>query len=331
MLKFEWLPVLLALPLPILVRMFVPIRESKPPSLKVPFFGAISAAGFAANAPSKSVFAMAILIWLALVTAAARPVWIQERVQIPITGRDLLIALDISGSMQQRDFASGNESRFSAVQKIAGEFVNRRAGDRVGLILFGSQPYLYAPLTFDLDSVVDFLSHARVGFAGQQTAIGDTIGLAVKVLRKRSAENRLLILLTDGDNSAGSLDPLEGMQLAVEHGVRVFVIGIGIDHSNLSSSAASRRPVNVLPTIAESTGGVYFHASDAEALEAIYAAIDEFEPIETESQSHRLVTELYPWPLAVSIILATLLFLQNMLLAVVAMLSKSNRTNADAL
>ena len=308
MLKFEWLWVLLVLPLPIVVHKLLPKRESRPPSLKVPFFREVSDRRFTVTAPSSAILSLAAVIWVVLVCAAARPVWIEESVQIPTTGRDLLIALDISGSMQQQDFAAENYSRFDAVQAIAGEFVTRRTGDRVGLILFGSQPYLYAPLTFDLDTVRDFLDHARVGFAGQQTAIGDTIGLAVKVLRERSAENRILILLTDGDNSAGAIDPLEGMQLAVEHGVRIFVIGIGVNHS--SPEAANRRASYVLPQIANATGGIYFHAADAKTLEEIYHAIDQFEPIEAESRSRQLVTELYPWPLAVAMLLTIILFSQ---------------------
>lgn len=306
MLNFEWLWVLLVLPLPVVVRKFLPKRESKPPSLKIPFFREVSDQRFFVNAPSRAIISIAAIVWVALVCAAARPVWIEESVQIPTTGRDLLIALDISGSMKQQDFSGGHDSRFNVVQRIAGEFVSRRKGDRVGLILFGSQPYLYVPLTFDLDTVTEFLGHARVGFAGQQTAIGDTIGLAVKVLRERSAENRILILLTDGDNSAGAIDPLDGMQLAVENGVRIFVIGIGIDHS--SRQAANRRASYVLPQIAEATGGIYFHASDAKALEEIYHAIDQFEPIEAEARSQQLITELYPWPLAFAMLLTVLLF-----------------------
>ncbi len=328
MLKFEWLLVLVLLPLPLLVRRFLPRRESKPASLMVPFFREINAGGFTAIAPSRLNICLAVLAWLVLLCAAARPVWIDERIQVPMTGRDLLIALDISGSMQQQDFSRGSDSRFGVVQEIASEFVSRRTGDRVGLILFGSQPYLYTPLTFDLDSVVEFLGHARVGFAGQQTAIGDTIGLAVKVLRERSAENRILILLTDGDNSAGSIDPLEGMQLAVEHGVRIFIIGIGIDHS---TAASSRSPRNELPYIAQSTGGVYFHASDAEALEEIYAAIDAFEPIEAESRSHLLVTELYPWPLGLAMMLMIWVFLYHRISSLNPNLSATRQANADAI
>ncbi len=306
MFEFQWPLVFLALPLPYVIRRLVPKRESKPPSLKVPFFAAVSRAEMSIGIPPKTIMAVAALAWFALICAASRPVWIEERVQVPITGRDLLIALDISGSMQRQDFSAGYRSRFMAVREMAGEFVARRVGDRVGLILFGSQPYLYTPLTFDLNSVVEFLNHARVGFAGQQTAIGDTIGLAVKVLRERPAENRILILLTDGDNSAGSIEPLEGMRLAVEHGVRIFVIGIGIDHT--AARVADHRGSNDLPRIAQATGGVYFHASNAAALEEIYAAIDAFEPIDAGQDSQLLTTELYPWPLAVAMVLAIIPF-----------------------
>ncbi len=332
MIQFEWFLVLLVLPLPIVVRRLIPKREAKSLSLRVPFFAEVSDPGFAVNAASRSSISIAVLLWLAFVFAAARPIWVEETVDIPITGRDLLLALDISGSMQQQDFSVGNESRFDAVQKIASQFVERRAGDRVGLILFGSQPYLYAPLTFDRNTVVEFLSHAKVGFAGQQTAIGDTIGLAVKVLRERSAENRILILLTDGDNSAGTIDPLDGMQLAVENGVRIFVIGIGIDHSAANSRSSSRRPANVLPQIAETTGGVYFYAANARALQGIYAAIDEFEPIVVDSNVRLLVTELYPWPLAFAMALTALLFFQPAMARLIGTRHYTRRTdNADSI
>ena len=326
MLDLQWLWVLLILPLPFVVRHFLPKRESRALSLKVPFFREVNDQRFSATAPSTSVLCMTVSIWLLLVIAAARPVWIEESVSVPITGRDLLIALDISGSMQQRGFSTGNESRFSAVQKIAGEFIAKRTGDRVGLILFGSQPYLYAPLSFDLDTVTEFLGHARVGFAGQATAIGDTIGLAVKVLRERSAQNRIMILLTDGDNSAGAIDPLDGMQLALEHGVRIFVIGIGIDHKRSGGGGQ-----NVLPGIAEKTGGFYFHASDAKALQEIYQIIDQYEPIEADAQTHLVVTELYPWSLALAMLIAAFLFAQNFLAGLISQRSTLvDRTNADA-
>lgn len=299
MLKIAWYWMFALLPLPVLVRMWIPKRKVQERSLKIPFFRAVSGEDLSSGALSKWIVITATVIWILLVLAASRPIWIDEKVEIPVTGRDMLVALDISGSMQQQNFSMDNRSRFETVREMAGEFVSRRVGDRVGLILFGSLPYLYAPLTFDVQTVVNFLEGTHVGFAGQRTAIGDTIGLAVKVLRERSAENRILILLTDGENSAGSVEPLQALQLAVEHGVRIFVIGIGLDHSRSGVSSGSY--ASVLPQIAESTGGVYFHASDASALKEIYEQIDAYEPIEAEPRIRSRAIELYPWPLALAL------------------------------
>lgn len=302
-----------ALPLPLLIRRFFPKYSDKESSLIVPFFHEVSEQFSKTQSKSILWLSLAILAWISLVLASARPQWIDEKVNVSVTGRDLLIALDISGSMQQMDFSVSNTSRFEAVRQIAGDFMRRRAGDRVGLILFGSQPYLYAPLTLDVDTVVEFLNGSQVGFAGQRTAIGDTIGFAVKVLRERPAENRILILLTDGENSAGSLEPLQAMQLAVEHGVRIFVIGIGPNYEPSQRTNPAFQSRFVLPTIAESTGGVYFHASNSRMLEDVYKTIDQFEPIEGDEKTRTSVTELYPWPLGFSIfILAFVILLNNL-------------------
>ncbi len=302
-----------ALPLPLLIRRFFPKYSDKESSLIVPFFHEVSEQFSTTQSRSILWLSLAILAWLSLVLASARPQWIDEKVNVSVTGRDLLVALDISGSMQQMDFSVSNTSRFEAVRQIAGDFMRRREGDRVGLILFGSQPYLYAPLTLDVDTVVEFLNGSQVGFAGQRTAIGDTIGFAVKVLRERPAENRILILLTDGENSAGSLEPLQAMQLAVEHGVRIFVIGIGPNYEPSQRANPAFQSRYVLPTIAESTGGVYFHASNSRMLEDVYKTIDRFEPIEGDEKTRTSVTELYPWPLGFSMfILAFVILLNNL-------------------
>ncbi len=300
-----------ALPLPLLIRRFFPKYSDKESSLVVPFFHEVSEQFSKTQSKSILWLSLAILAWISLVLASARPQWIDEKVNVSVTGRDLLIALDISGSMQQMDFSVSNTSRFEAVRQIAGDFMRRREGDRVGLILFGSQPYLYAPLTLDVDTVVEFLNGSQVGFAGQRTAIGDTIGFAVKVLRERPAENRILILLTDGENSAGSLEPLQAMQLAVEHGVRIFVIGIGPNYEPSQRTNPAFQSRFVLPTIAESTGGVYFHASNSRMLEDVYKTIDQFEPIEGDEKTRTSVAELYPWPLGFSIFMLAFVILLN--------------------
>lgn len=282
------------------------------PSLKIPFFREVSHRAMTADSPSVAYIVFASFVWVALLVASARPIWVEESVEIPISGRDILLALDTSASMDQQDFSASHLSRFEVVRRIAGDFVLRRKGDRVGLILFGNLPYLYAPLTFDVDTVHEFLSTSQTRFAGARTAIGDSIGLAVKVLRERPVENRILILLTDGENSAGSIDPLQAMQLAVDNGVRIYAIAIG--SLPQQSSATVGLEGGVLGRIADSTGGMYFHASNPRDLERIYGAIDNFEPIEAEASKQTIATELYPWPLAFSLLALLVLAARNSLL-----------------
>ena len=315
MLKFVWIWMLVLLPLPIVVRWLVPKSDQILPSLKAPFFHEVSERGLTAYAPSLMSIVLAAIIWIALVIASARPVWVHESMEVPISGRDILIALDASGSMDQQDFSESKRSRFEVVRRIAGDFVLRRKGDRVGLILFGDLPYLYAPLTFDVDTVHEFLSTSRTRFAGARTAIGDSIGLAVKVLRDRPAENRILILLTDGENSAGSIEPLQAMQLAVDHGVRVYAIAIGALPE--MSSASGGVEGGVLGRIAANTGGSYFHASNPRDLERIYNEIDKFEPIEDEAARKVIAKELYPWPLTLSLMALLVLVFWNSVSALV--------------
>ena len=257
--------------------------------------------------------------WLLLLTAAARPLWLEHSTDFQATGRDLLVAVDISGSMKEKDMTASGQSRFEVVQNIAGEFVKRRHGDRVGLILFGTTPYLHAPLTFDVDTVALFLDESRVGFAGSRTSIGDTIAMAVKVLRDRPATNRILVLLTDGDNTSGHLNLGQAKTLAVEFGVRVYAITIGPQQLLQGSRIDLARGVGtkpVLQEIAEATGGVYYHADDAVKLEEIYQSIDKFEPVEIDDSSLLTATELYPWPLALTALLIALtLFIRSVPLA----------------
>lgn len=300
---------LVLLPFPIVVRWLVPKSDQILPSLKAPFFHEAAKRGLAADAPSPASIVLAAIVWIALVVASARPIWVHESMEVPISGRDILIALDASGSMDQQDFSESKRSRFEVVRRIAGDFVLRRKGDRVGLILFGDLPYLYAPLTFDVDTVHEFLSTSRTRFAGARTAIGDSIGLAVKVLRDRPAENRILILLTDGENSAGSIEPLQAMQLAVDHGVRIYTIAIGALPE--IPSAAGGVVGGVLGRIAASTGGIYFHASNPRDLERIYDEIDRYEPIEEELARKVIAGELYPWPLTLSLLSLLMLVFWN--------------------
>lgn len=320
MIHFEWPLVALALPLPWLVRRALkPAGERREAALRVPFIeDFMTPQGSAAMTRRQARWPvwMALLAWLLLVVAGMRPEWLGEPVQIPVSGRDLMLAVDLSGSMQEEDFILHGDrvDRLTATKTVAGEFIARRVGDRIGLILFGEQAYLQAPLTFDRKTVQTFLDEAVIGLAGKATAIGDAIGLAVKRLRERDARNRVLVLLTDGANTAGAVDPLEAADLAARSGLRIYTIGVGADEMLVRDLFGLRR-VNPsaeldeesLKAIADRSGGRYFRARDTRELEAIYKELDRLEPVEGDPRQFRPRHSLYDWPLALSLLLAVAL------------------------
>jgi len=244
-----------------------------------------------------------------LVTAAMRPQWLGEAVALPQTGRNLLLAVDVSGSMQIPDLENG-ATRLDVVKQVAGDFISRRKGDRIGLILFGTRPYLQAPLTFDRTTVATWLLEAAIGIAGRETAIGDAIGMALKTLRGVSGK-AVLVLLTDGTNTAGHVPPLKAAELAAQQGLRIYTIGIGGKPREVQGLLGSQMidpaadlDEKTLKEIAQTTGGRYFRARDRAALEDIYHRIDELEPVGGNSQTVRPITELYPWPLGLAFLLS---------------------------
>ena len=318
-LELAWPLLLLALPLPLLAAWLLP-RAPVPAgtALRLPFFNALHAAlGERRSTPQRGRLLLAAVGWLLLVIAAARPQFIGEPLQLPVSGRDLLLAVDISGSMETADMQLGRQvtDRLTAVKAVAGEFIERREGDRLGLILFGEQAYLQAPLTFDRKTVRTLLNEAAIGLAGKSTAIGDAIGLAVKRLRDQPQENRVLVLLTDGANTAGSVDPLKAADLAAAEGLRIYSIGVGAESRLVRGLLGSRQVSNneldeaTLTAIAEKTGGRYFRARDIAGLEAIYQLLDELEPASQEEEVFRPVRELYAWPLAGALLISVLLAL----------------------
>ncbi len=315
-LEFAWPWLFAALPLPLLAAWLLPrARQGGGNTLRVPFYAALGReqGGRAAGA-SRTRLALALLAWLLLVIAAARPQLVGEAVQVPLTGRSLMLAVDISGSMENEDMIIGNRrvSRLLAVKAVASDFIEQRRGDHIGLILFGRQAYLQAPLTYDRETVRRLLGEAQVGLAGKETAIGDAIGLAVKRLRRQPASDRVLILLTDGANTAGSIGPLKAADLAAAEGIRIYTIGIGAPRGRgfgLSGGAGSDLDEGTLKAIAERTGGRYFRASDVQSLQRIYALLDEIEPVSRENQQFRPVDEIYAWPLAAALLLSLLLAL----------------------
>lgn len=319
MIHFEWPLTFLLLPLPSLMRYALPIASNQQAALRVPFFedfaGATGSRSSAAVA-SLTMFVIAVLAWLLLVTASARPQWLGEPIELPVSGRNLMLAIDLSGSMEVEDFRLGGRTvdRLSATKAVATEFIDRRVGDRVGLVLFGRQAYLQTPLTFDRETVKTLLLESAIGLAGKETAIGDAIGIAIKRLRGLDDDQRVLVLLTDGANTAGEVSPLKAAELAADEGMTIYTIGIGADEMEVRSLFGTQRvnpsadlDEDTLKRIAQLTGGRYFRAHDTSELEQIYIELDKLEPVEQEAQTFRPVQALYPWPLATALILAGLL------------------------
>lgn len=310
-----WPWLFLLAPLPWLLRLLMPSSPSGDmQALRVPWFSAV--AGGKAGWMRRPLLALvAALVWMLLVVAASRPQWIGEIESLPVTGRDLLLAVDISGSMDTQDMILNKTAvnRLKVVKKVAGEFIQRRHGDRVGLILFGSRAYLQTPLTFDTETTATLLEESEIGLAGRETAIGDAIGLAVKRLRDDAAAERVLVLLTDGANTSGEVQPLQAAGFAARDGLTVYTVGVGADEMMVQDFFGSRvvnpsadLDEDTLKAIADQTGGRYFRARDAESLEKIYQILDELEPVESDVEIIRPVDELFYWPLGIAYVLALL-------------------------
>ena len=318
MIEFVWFWFFLLLPLPFLIqRIFPQKREADGAVLKVPFADelfALSARGGQLDRKSPPPWPM-LLAWALLITAASRPVWQGEPLEQAVSGRDLMLAVDLSGSMEISDFVLRGRKvdRLTATKSVAGQFIERRVGDRLGLILFGEKAYLQAPLTFDRKTVRTLLDESVIGLAGDKTAIGDAIGLSVKRLQDNPKDQRVLILLSDGANTAGTIAPLQAADLAAREGLKVYTIGIGADEMVVRDLLGSHKvnPSQDLdePTmrgIADKTGGRYFRAKDVQELEEIYRLLDALEPVEREKRYYRPKIELFPWPLGFSMGLAAL-------------------------
>ncbi|EMP55830.1 von Willebrand factor type A domain-containing protein [Marinobacter santoriniensis NKSG1] len=263
-----------------------------------------------------------MVLWILIVVALARPHYVGDQVQLPVTGRDLMLVVDISPSMDEQDMVIQGRSinRLQAVKHVLNDFITRRKGDRLGLILFGSEPYVQAPLTFDLETVRTLMLESGLGMAGRATAIGDAIGLAVKRLRNRPQDQRVVVLLTDGANTAGEISPDKATEIAAAAGVRLYTIGIGAESMVQRGLLGSRR-VNpsrdldeaLLTRMAKQTGGQYFRARSLPELSMIYQSIDQLEPIKLEGKYYRPVTDLFYWPAGAAAILGLLWWLGRLI------------------
>ncbi|WP_299733244.1 VWA domain-containing protein [uncultured Endozoicomonas sp.] len=319
MLEFQFLWILIALPLPLLVYRFTRPASTgaeQSAALHIPFYHALSSmAGehYVEKEQNHRRLLLPSLIWALLLIAASRPVWVGDPVELQSSGRDLMMAVDLSGSMEQEDMVLNGRTtnRLAATKSVMNDFIPRRRGDRLGLILFGTQAYLQTPLTFDRQTVKTLMDESAIGMAGNYTAIGDALGLAVKHLRKRPADSRVLILLTDGANTAGEISPQQAAQIARDEGIKIYTIGLGADEMIVRSLFGNRR-VNpsadldekTLREMAEMTGGRYFRARNTEELNQIYALLDQLEPTPQETQTFRPSKGLFYWPLGVALLLS---------------------------
>ncbi len=330
MIEFQLPWVALLLPFPWLLRRLLPPAAGSAPGLYFPdtskLDGLASQTGTPAARRSRALLLWAI--WALLLLAAAGPRWLGDEVSIPASGRDLMLAMDISASMETADLELDGRpaDRLQVVKAVAGEFLRRREGDRVGLILFGSSAHLQAPLSFDRATVGKLLQEAQIGFAGRNTAIGDALAIAVKRLRDRPESSRVLILMTDGANTAGEIPPREAADLAARSGLRIYTIGIGAESMELPGLLGGMfgaRRINpsadldeeTLSYIASKGGGRYFRARDRQELESIYAELDRLEPVAQDADTRRPMTSLAHWPLAAA-------FLATIALAALAVLRR---------
>jgi Ca-activated chloride channel family protein len=320
MLQLDWPWVLLLLPLPLAVYFALPAKPiEQDAALQVPFLEDFELSQQAGHQQRKAhwVKYLSLLGWCLMVLAASRPEWLGEPISINISGRDLMMAVDLSDSMGIEDFRAydGAVDRLTATKVVMKEFIDNRKGDRLGLILFGSQAYLQTPMTFDTNTVNRLLQESAIGLAGERTAIGDAIGLALKRLtNSQQADSeetsQVLILITDGANTAGAVSPMKAAQLAAEKKLKIYTVGIGADEMTRKTwfgeqtiNPSAQLDEKTLRGIADVTGGRYFRAHDTKEMIEIYELLDELEPVEQDEEKFRPISALFYWPLALALCL----------------------------
>ena len=317
MLEFIWPWFLLLIPAPLAMRFLSATRPSTTPIWwPTADILAMYSGKEAFNNKQKIVSLFLLtLAWLCLVVAIARPVWIGEPTQITPSGRDLLIALDLSGSMQVTDMQLNQQvsDRLEAAKSVLSEFIHARRGDRIGIVVFGSKAYLQAPLSYDLDTINQLVKETQIGFAGEQTAIGDAIGLGIKRLANQDADKRVMILMTDGANTAGRVQPQQAAEFAATQKVKIHTIGIGADEMVVQGffgpkliNPSSDLDEPLLQNIAAITGGQYFRARSTEELQQIYTLLDTLEPPPSDALWQRPKTTLLHWLGLTSLLLTAL-------------------------
>lgn len=307
MLGFEFWWAMLLLPLPAVAGWLLPVGKPSQLAISVPLLTRYGLSLPTSGQSSARLAGLTLwLFWIALLIAASRPFWLGDAISRSQSGRDLMLAVDISGSMSETDMTidSRTASRLDVLKVVVQNFIERRRGDRLGLILFGTNAYSFVPLTFDLDTLRELLLDVSPGLAGRHTAIGDAIGIAIKSMREQRAEHKVLILVTDGSNTAGFENPVLAAAAAARQGLTIYTIGVGSDSDSLSRTyglqnvpAGIALNENLLRQIAAVSGGKYFRATSGDRLQQIYLALNELEPVEHNYQTHRPRSELFVWPL----------------------------------
>ena len=308
MLTFSHLWIFALLPLPWLVRAILPPRRTARVAVRVPFGDRLRAATTEGGSVSRvtrqaSRQLVPALVWLLVLTALARPQWIAEPLTKNLPTRDLLLLVDLSGSMRQEDFtnAAGQKvDRLVAVKEVLGDFLVRRDGDRVGLVVFGDAPFLQAPFSTDLSLSRRLLDETAIGMAGPRTALGDAIGLGVTLFANSDAPSKTIIALTDGNDTASQVPPAEAARVAKQRDIRIHTVAIG----DPTTVGEEKLDVEALRAVAQSSGGSYFFAGDRQQLAGIYAELDKIETRQVKVISHRPRNDLFYWPLLAALVLS---------------------------
>ena len=307
MLTFAHTWIFLLAPLPLVVRWLVPPEVRRRPAVRVPFLPRLLAARGASSASSSpnnrvSMISL-IMVWLLVLTALARPQWLESPIERTIPTRDLLLLVDLSGSMDHEDFtntAGDTVNRLSAVKEVVGDFLVRREGDRVGLIVFGNSPFLQVPFTTDLELCRQLLDGTNVGMAGPRTALGDAIGLGIQQFDNSDAPAKTIIALTDGNDTASAVPPVEASRVAKDRDITIHTIAVG-DPTTVGEEEIDQQ---VLEDVARATNGDFFLALNRDELIEIYRRLDEIETREVKTVSHRPRRDLHHWVLAVALLLS---------------------------
>lgn len=314
--SFIWPWMLAFLPLPWLIRPFLkPAQQTQIPLFAPQIFNRLHTLpdqSFALQKPQRNQRQSwgFILLWLLLTLAAMRPVWFLTPTPFESSGRDLMLSVDLSGSMEKPDMIVNGRSvdRLVALKSVVDQFITQRKGDRMGLIVFGSHAFIVSPLTYDLNAIQTLLDETAIGMAGNNTAIGDSIGLAIKHLKQSQNQKAVLILLTDGSNNAGSLDPIDAAQKAKEMGLVIHTIAFGDVQPELkltpNQSIRGEIDTQALQQIADLTGGEAFIANRTNQLQKIYERINELETNKFTLNQYRARTELYIWPLGLALLIS---------------------------